>query len=80
MSRNSKSPRRWPTRKPLIYFILLLKKELVDYLRSKRRMAGRDMLVLADSHGSDRRCPLDHGKDPRRRKTERFLVIGKGIC
>jgi IS30 family transposase len=52
------------------------KKGLMDHLRSKRRMRRSRHASPVDSH-EDR---SSIGKDPRRQKIERFLVIGKAIC
>jgi transposase, IS30 family len=58
----------------------VLKKGLMDHLRSKRRMRrSRHASPSGQSRGQIVDA-ISIGKDPRRRKTERFLVIGKGIC
>ena len=58
----------------------VLKKELMDYLRSKRRMR-RSRHASVHGHRAGRSSmPFPFANDPRRRKTEPFLVIGKAIC
>ena len=59
----------------------VLKKELMDHLRSKRRMRrSRHSAAVKDSHAVRSSMPSRSGKDLRKWKTERFLVIGKAIC
>ena len=58
----------------------VLKKELMDHLRSKRRMR-RSRHASPSGQPADRSSmPSRSGKDSPKRKTERFLGIGKGIC
>ena len=57
-----------------------LKKELMDHLRSKRRMR-RSRHSSEHGHPAGRSSmPSRSANDLRRRKTERFLAIGKAIC
>jgi len=56
-----------------------LKKELMEHLRTKRRMR-RDMPPPAGSLGVRSSRPSRSGKDPRRQKTEPFPATGKEIC
>ena len=58
----------------------VLKKELMDHLRSKRRMRRSRHATVADIHGVRSSMPSRSAKDLRRWKTGRFLVIGKAIC
>ena len=58
----------------------VLKKELLDHLRLKRRMRRSRHASPVDSPVARSSMPSRSGKDLRRRKTERFLVIGKEIC
>ena len=59
----------------------VLKKELMDHLRSKRRMRrSRHSQRSSDSHAVRSSMPSRSAKDLRKWKTERFLVIGKAIC
>jgi IS30 family transposase len=58
----------------------VLKKELMDHLRSKRRMRRSRH---ASEHGHRRgrsSMPSPSANDLRKRKIERFPVIGKAIC
>ena len=58
----------------------VLKKELMDYLRSKRRMR-RSRHASVHGHPAARSSmPSPSANDLRKQKTERFLVIGKAIC
>jgi IS30 family transposase len=56
----------------------VLKKELMDHLRSKRRMRRSRHATSAASRAVRSSMPSRFAKD--KRKTERFLVIGKAIC
>ena len=58
----------------------VLKKELMDHLRSKRRMRRSRHATAADSRAVRSSMPSRSAKDLRKWKTERFLVIGKAIC
>ena len=58
----------------------VLKKELMDHLRSKRRMRrSRHATVSGQSRGQIS-MPSRSAKGLRKWKIERFLVIGKAIC
>src|ERR1700733_14028162 len=56
----------------------VLKKELMDHLRSRRRMRRSRHATSAASRAVRSSMPSRFAKD--KRKTERFLVIGKAIC
>jgi hypothetical protein len=58
----------------------VLKKELMEHPRSKRRMGARFMPASMDSHGGRSSTPPRFEKEPRRRRTDRFLAVGKAIC
>ena len=58
----------------------VLKKELMDHLRSKRRMRRSRHSANTDSHAGRSSMPSPSAKDQRKWKTERFLAIGKAIC
>ena len=57
-----------------------LKKELMDHLRSKRRMRRSRHASPSGQSRARSSMPSPSAKDLRKRKTERFLVIGKAIC
>ena len=59
----------------------VLKKELMDHLRSKRRMRrSRHARAYTDSHAGRSSMPSPSANDLRRWKTAPFLAIGKAIC
>ena len=58
----------------------VLKKELLEHLRSKRACAARDTPANMDTPAGRSSMLSPSAKDLRKRKTERFLVIGKAIC
>jgi IS30 family transposase len=58
----------------------VLKKELMDHLRSKRRLRrSRHASVSGQSRGQIVDA-ISIREGPRKWKTERFLAIGKAIC
>jgi IS30 family transposase len=64
---------------PFIQARGVLKKELLDHLRSKRRMRRSRHASISDSPGVRSSMPSRSAKDRRKWKTERFLTIGKAI-
>src|SRR5437763_7616454 len=58
----------------------VLKQELMEHLRSKRRMRRLLHATVSDSPVARSSTPSRSVKGPRKWKTERFLGIGKVIC
>jgi IS30 family transposase len=58
----------------------VLKRELMDHLRSKRRMRRSAISASMDTHGGRSSMPSRSANGQRRRKTERSLATGKAIC
>ena len=58
----------------------VLKKELLDHLRSSGACAARVIPASTDNHAGRSSMRFRSGKGLRKWKTERFLAIGKAIC
>ena len=58
----------------------VLKKELMEHLRSKRRMRRSRTLGSSKTRAAKSQRPSRFGKDPLKLRTARSLVIGKATC
>jgi IS30 family transposase len=58
----------------------VLKQELMEHLRSKRRMRRSLHATVSGQSAARSSMPSRSAKGPQKRKTERFLGIGKVIC
>jgi hypothetical protein len=58
----------------------VLKKELMEHLRSKRRCAARSTLMSLKTRAVKSWMPSPSAKGLQKWKSGQFLVIGKAIC